>query len=120
MEYIPVTHKFVAILNKKISVGKLMNALRHVTAGLAASYPQPELMRFDNYEDADGNDHKNLSDNPFIVLQADNSNKLRVLRHALIDEGLPYVDFAHTMTEGTYAEQQERTKLLHEADLEYW
>lgn len=120
MNYIPVTHKFVAVLNKKVPVGNLMNALGHITAGLAASYPNKEAMRFDNYEDGDGNAHTNISDNPFIVLQADNSNKLRTLREALLEADLPCVDFTSTMTEGTYAEQQEHTKRTAEANLEYW
>lgn len=118
--YTPVTHKFVAVLNKKVPIGNLMNALGHITAGLAASYDNKEAMRFDNYEDADGNAHANISDNPFIILQADNSNKLRTFRQALIEAGLPCVDFTSTMTEGTYAEQQERTKATPEAELEYW
>lgn len=120
MIYIPVTHKFVAVLNKKVPAGSLMNALGHITAGLAASYSKPEDMRFDNYEDADGNAHDNISDNPFIVLRADNSNKIRTLRQALQEAGIHFVDFTSTMTEGTYSEQQERTKNTPEAELEYW
>lgn len=120
MDYIPTTHKFVAVLNKKVPVGNLMNALGHITAGFAASYPEPKEMRFDNYEDADGNAHPNISDNPFIILQADNSNKIRTLRQALGDAGIHFVDFTSTMTVGTYAEQQERTKATPEAELEYW
>ena len=77
-------------------------------------------MRFDNYEDADGNAHSNISDNPFIVLQADNSNKIRTLREALTEAGIHFVDFTSTMTVGTYAEQQEQTKATPEADIEYW
>jgi hypothetical protein len=120
MTYTPVTHKFVAVLNKKIPVGNLMNALGHVTAGLAASYPKPPDMRLDNYQDADGNPHPNISDNPFIILQADNSNKIRSLRQALIEANVHFVDFTSTMTEGTYLEQQERTKATPEAELEYY
>jgi len=97
-----------------------MNALGHITAGFAASYPEPKEMRFDNYEDANGNTHPNISDNPFIVLQADNSNKIRTFRQALTDEGIRFVDFTSTMTVGTYAEQQEKTKTTPEAELEYW
>jgi hypothetical protein len=97
-----------------------MNALGHITAGLAASYPDQAEMRFDSYEDADGNPHSNISDNPFIVLQADNSNKIRTLREELIQAGFHFVDFTSTMTVGTYTEQQERTKTTPEAELEYW
>lgn len=120
MSYEPTTHKFVAVLNKKIPVGNLMNALGHATAGLAASYENKEEMRIGNYEDADGNAHSNISDNPFIVLRSDNSNKLRTLRQSLLEAGLPCVDFTSTMTEGTYADQQERTKNTPEIELEYW
>jgi len=119
-EYIPVTHKFVAVLNRKVPVGHLMNALGHMTAGLAASYPKVAEMRFDNYADKDGNAHANISDNPFIVLQADNSNKLRTLRAAAAEAGIHYTDFTSTMTIGTYQEQQERTAQTPEAELEYW
>lgn len=120
MTYVPTTHKFVAVLNKKIPGGNLMNALAHAAAGLAASYPDVGEMRFDTYTDKDGNDHNNISDNPFIILQADNSNKLRTLRNSLIDAGIHFTDFTSTMTVGTYTEQQERTAATPEADLEYY
>jgi hypothetical protein len=120
MAYVPITHKFVAVLNKKVPVGNLMNALGHMTAGFAVSYSDQASLRFNNYHDADGNDHPHISDNPFIVLQADNSNKIRTLREALTEAGLPFVDFTSTMTEGTYFEQQERTNRTPEAELEYY
>jgi hypothetical protein len=118
--YRPITHKFVAVLNKKIPVNLLLNALGHMTAGLSASYPDKELMRFGTYTDKDGNAHSHISDNPFIVLAADNSNKLRVLRQALIEQQIHFVDFTSTMTVGTYLEQQERTRQTPEAELEYY
>lgn len=116
----PAKHKFVAILNKKISTGLLMNALGHMAAGLSASYPNIPEMRFDNYSDKDGGDHKNISDNPFIILQANNSNQLRNLRKSLIEQGVHFVDFTSTMTVGTYFDQQQRTKDTPEEDLEYY
>lgn len=121
MECIPTTHKFVAVLNKKIESGKLMNALAHMSAGLVASYPETEQMRFsDNYLDKDGGVHKSISDNPFIILEADNSNKLRSLRNELIANDIHFVDFPSTMTVGTYLEQQQKTAQTPEAELEYW
>jgi hypothetical protein len=116
----PLTHKFVAVLNKKIPVNLLMNALGHMAAGLSASYPNIPEMRFDNYIDKDGGNHKSISDNPFIILEADNSNKLRTLRNALIEKGIHFVDFTSTMTVGTYLEQQQRTKEIPELNLEYY
>lgn len=116
----PLTHKFVAVLNKKIPVPNLMNALGHMSAGLSASYSNIPEMRFDSYFDKDGGNHKSISDNPFIILSADNSNKIRALRNILIEKGIHFVDFTSTMTVGTYVEQQQRTKETPELELEYY
>ena len=116
----PSTHKFVAVLNKKIPVPNLMNALGHMAAGLSASYKDIPEMRFDSYFDKDGGNHKNISDNPFIILAADNSNKIRTLRNFLIEKNIHFVDFTSTMTVGTYVEQQQRTKETPELELEYY
>lgn len=115
-----LTHKFVAVLNKKIPVGNLMNALAHMSAGLSASYPNIPEMRFDTYTDKDGNDHKSISDHAFVILAADNSNQIRTLRKNLIENNIHFVDFADTMTIGTYLEQQERTRQTPEEQLEYY
>lgn len=115
-----LTHKFVAVLNKKIPVGNLMNALGHMAAGFAGSAPNLAEMRFDNYFDKDGSKHPSISDNPFIILSADNSNQIRNLRNELINASIHFTDFTSTMTVGTYKEQQERTKQTPEIELEYW
>ena len=115
-----LTHKFVAVLNKKIPVVNLMNALGHMAAGLGGSAPNLEEMRFDSYFDKDGGEHKSISDNPFIILSAGNSNQIRTLRQELISAGIHFVDFTSTMTVGTYKEQQERTKQTPELELEYY
>jgi hypothetical protein len=116
----PLTYKFVAVLNKKIPVPNLMNALGHMAAGLSVSYPNIPEMRFDSYIDKDGGNHKSISDNPFIILSADNSNRIRTLRNALIEKRIHFVDFMSTMTIGTYVEQQQRTKETPEIELEYY
>lgn len=115
-----LTHKFVAVLNKKIPTGNLMNGLGHMSAGLAGSYSNLPEMRFDSYFDKDGGEHKSISDNPFIILQADNSNQIRNLRNEAKAAGIHFVDFTSTMTVGTYKEQQERTKNTPEVELEYY
>lgn len=114
------THKFVAVLNTKIPVNLLMNALGHMAAGLAASYPNVSDLRLDAYVDQSGGVHKNISDHPFIVLAADNSNQLCVLRRELAAAGVHFVDFTSTMTVGTFEEQKERTKNTPEDQLEYY
>lgn len=41
----PFTHKFAAVLNKKVPSGNVMNALAHMCVGLSASYPDHSQMR---------------------------------------------------------------------------
>lgn len=115
--------EFVAVLNKKVETGKLMNALGHMTAGLSVRVAEKHgisEMCFLQYPDKDNNPHSNISHFPFIVLKADNSNKIRTLRSRAIEKNLIFVDFTSTMTVGTSAEQQQRTKATPEVDLEYW
>jgi len=115
-----LTHKFVAVLNKKVPAGNLMNALGHMAVGLGGSAPNLPEMRFDNYFDKDGGKHPSISDNPFIILSADNSNQIRTLRNELINAGIHFTDFTSTMIEGTYKDQQARTEQTPELELDYW
>ncbi len=114
------TKRFIAILNRKIEPGKLMNALGHMTAGLAGGYEKRDEMCFIRYEDKDGSVHPNISHFPFIVLRADNSNQIRTVRNEAIARGAAFVDFTSSMVIGSSAEQQEKTKVTPEADLEYY
>lgn len=120
MDYVPVTHKFVAVLNKKVPHGKVMNALAHATAGLVGSIHDKHDLRFNNYVDKSGVVHPSISDNPFIILKSDNSNKIRTLRNQLAESNIPFSDFTTTMTVGTYFEQHERMAQTEEEELEYW
>ena len=112
--------RFVAVLNKKIETGKLMNALGHMTAGLAGGFSKQDEMCFLQYEDKDGGKHPNISHFPFIVLQADNSNKIRTVRNEAIKRGIIFTDFTSTMTVGTSDEQVQATKATTEISLEYY
>jgi hypothetical protein len=116
----PTTHRFVAVLNKKIESGKLMNALAHMSAGFTALYPNVEDLRFDSYIDKDNGSHLSISDNPFIILSADNSNQIRALRNKLIELGITFNDFTNTMTVGTFVEQKQKTNETPELELEYF
>lgn len=112
--------RFVAVLNKKIEVGKLMNALGHMTAGLAGMYPSQADMCFLKYTDKSNGLHPYISHFPFIVLSADNSNKIRMFRNELIARNIPYNDFTSTMTIGTSEEQVANTAATQEQELEYF
>lgn len=120
MQYTPTTQQFVCVLNKKIPTGRALNALGHMTAGLIALHGDHDPLRFQIYIDKDGTEHPSISDNPFIVLKADNGNKIRTLRNNFIEKGITFTDFTDTMIEGTYADQHNRTAETPEADLDYW
>lgn len=112
--------KFIAILNKKIEIGKLLNALGHMTAGLAGGFGEQEKMCFLQYHDKNNGLHPNISHFPFIVLKAENSNKIRTVRNEAINRGIIFTDFTSSMTIGTSSEQQERTIATNEEELEYY
>jgi hypothetical protein len=112
--------RFIAILNKKVEVGRLFNALGHMTAGLAGKSGEADNMCFLQYEDKDGGCHPNISHFPFIVLRADNSNQIRTVRNEAIKRNIPFTDFTSNMTVGTSQEQQDSTKATAEIDLEYY
>ncbi|MBN2016033.1 DUF2000 domain-containing protein [Candidatus Dojkabacteria bacterium] len=112
--------RFIAILNKKIETGRLMNALGHMTAGLAGGSDKSDEMCFLQYKDKDGTIHPKISHFPFIVLKADNSNKIRTVRNEAIKRNIPFTDFTSTMTIGTSREQQDKTAETPESELEYY
>ena len=122
MEHLPDEHskRFIAVLNKKVEAGKLLNALGHMTAGLTGGSGGAEEMCFLQYEDKNGGKHPNISHFPFIVLKAENSNKIRKVREEAIARGIPFTDFTSTMTVGTSQEQQDATKNTPEEELEYY
>lgn len=111
-------NKLVAVLNKSVEPGKVMNALAHMCIGLGAHLGREEL-RLTDYQDGDGGSHPFISEIPFIVL-AENSNKIRKLRHEAITNHIHFANFTDTMTVGTYKEQIERTRGVKEADLIYY
>ena len=114
----PFKNKLVAVLNKRIEPGKVMNALAHMCIGLGAVIGTEEL-RLTDYRDADGGSHPYISEIPFIIL-CENSNKIRTLRQNALAKNVLFNDFTDTMTVGTYQEQIERTAQVKENDLIYY
>ena len=112
--------RFIAVLNKKIELGQLMNALGHVTAGIAGGSLKIDDMCFLQYQDKDGGKHPNISHFPFIVLKADNSNKIRSVRNEAMKRDIPFSDFTSTMTLGTSQDQMDATRNASEEELEYY
>jgi len=111
--------KFVAVLNKKTEVGKVMNALAHATAGLCGKVENADDLGIINYEDGSGTAHWS-SKHPFIILRAKNSNQIRTFREALIEKGLACASFNECMTVGGWSEQVDRSKATPEEELEYY
>lgn len=97
-----------------------MSALGHMTAGLVGGHGHTEEMCFLRYVDRDGGVHPNISHFPFIVLKADNSNKIRQVRNECLARHIPFSDFTSTMIVGTSDEQLAATRATTEADLEYF
>jgi hypothetical protein len=111
-------NKLVAVLNKSIDTGKVMNALAHMCIGLGSAINKEEL-RLTDYKDADGGSHPFISELPFIIL-SENSNKIRKLRMEAIANHIIFNDFTDTMTIGTYKEQIERTLQVKDENLIYY
>lgn len=111
-------NKLVAVLNKSIEPGKLMNALAHMCIGLGSAINKEEL-RLSDYKDADNGSHPYISEIPFMIL-SENSNKIRKLRGEAIANNIIFNDFTETMTGGTYKEQIERTSKTKNDHLIYY
>jgi hypothetical protein len=111
-------NKLVAVLNKSIETGKVLNALAHMCIGLGSVIGKEEL-RLTDYKDADGGSHPFISELPFIVL-SENSNKIRKLRNEAITQNIIFNDFTDTMTIGAYQEQIARTLQVKDENLVYY
>ena len=107
VQYSDNSYKFVAVLNGKYELPRLVNASLHITAGLisGASTELKELMQFEEYRDATDQLRACVSHYPFIILQAKNGNQLKTLSAAARQAGLTCADFADTML-GSSAEAQ--------------
>lgn len=112
--------RFIAVLNKKIEIGKLMNALGHMTAGLAGKSGKAEEMYFLEYKDKNNGIHPNISHFPFVVLIADNSNQIRTVRNEAVVRNVVFTDFTSTMTIGTSQQQRDATAATPGSELEYY
>jgi len=115
------THKFVALLNKNLEVGKALNAVAHCCAGLTSTVPEElhEKMSFIDFTDKDGVVHKNISGLSLIVLRGSN-NELKKARAKFIENGIYFNDFTETMTGDTYKEQLIKTAEVTGEQMEYY
>lgn len=112
------SHKLIAVLNKDIESGIILNALGHIAIGLGSTIDKKEL-RLDDYVDKEGNIYPNISQMPFIILRA-KSNEIRKTVKAAREKNILQGIFLNTMTGGTYIEQLENTKKTPEEELIYY
>jgi hypothetical protein len=111
-------NKLVAVLNKSVEPGIVMNALAHASIGLGAKIG-PQALCLDTYIAKDGFRYGNISQMPFMILAA-NSNKIRGLYEWALEKGVMHTVFLETMTGGTYREQLERTSNSLHLDLNFY
>jgi hypothetical protein len=100
-------NKLVAILNKDVEPGVVLNALAHMTIGLGAEVGKSTL-RLDDYQDATGNVYPNISQIPYIILRG-KSGEIRKTIEKAKEQKILHGVFLNTMTGGTYQEQLVRT-----------
>jgi hypothetical protein len=112
-------NKLVAIVNKKVDAGVLMNALAHMCLGFGAHTGSTELHLMD-YQNADGFLYPNISKMPFIILKEDNSNRIAKLLMEAKEAGIHYSVFTNTMTEGTWEDQKARTLAVKPEEIVYY
>lgn len=112
-------NKLVAVVNKQIETGVLMNALAHMCLGFGAHMGPKDLHLMD-YKSADGFVYPNISKMPFIILREKNSNKIAHLLMKAIEAGLHYSVFTNTMTVGTWEEQQARTLATRQEEIVFY
>ena len=112
-------NKLVAIVNKQIETGVLMNAMAHMCLGFGAHMGQEDLHLMD-YTNADEFIYPNISKMPFIILREKNSNKIGTLLIKAKEAGLQYSVFTNTMTEGTWLDQKARTLATKQEDIIYY
>lgn len=108
-------NKLVAVINKDLDVGVALNAVAHMSLGLARNLDK-EALQLDDYVDANANIYPNISRIPYIILRA-KSGEIRKTIIAARERNICHTAFLNTMTGGTYIEQLERTKLMSDEEM---
>lgn len=108
------SRKFAVVLNRKHPTGLLLNALGHLSVGLAADLGSEEADLLD-YENKEAALSARISRWPVIVLGAKNGNQVRTAYDAALDAGLAANVFVTAML-GESAEDQLRQTAEASAD----
>jgi hypothetical protein len=102
--------KLVALLNKRIEPGKVMNALAHCVAGAVNKLGEEgrAALKFLVFTDAGGESYPSISARSFIVLRGSDGD-IRKARRMAKEIGIEAICFTESMTGETYVEQLART-----------
>jgi Protein of unknown function (DUF2000) len=119
MAYLNNAQKFACVLNANTPIPRLMNALAHVTAGLAANLGRDTVQYLEYGNESEGFTAK-IALSPFIILKAKNSNQLATLRAAASAEGIAHNVFVSAMIGPSAEEQLAQTRAAAGAALEHW
>ena len=119
MNYANNSKKFAAVLNGKVPIPRLLNALAHTTAGLATSLSRSAVQYLD-YENASDGFRSSIAEAPFIILKAKNGNQLATLLGQAKTAGIPHNTFISAMIGSSAEEQLKQTHNASGDDLEYW
>lgn len=111
--------KYVCVLNGKQPIHTLMNALGHVTLGLAGELTPDERALLDYPNEACGFQAR-ISTFPFIILKAKNSNQLARLKEELSAAELSFNVFSNTMIGASADEQVSNTAAASPDNIDYW
>ncbi len=112
-------NKLVAVVNKKIETGVLMNAVAHMCLGFGAHVGEQDLHLMD-FQNAEGFIYPSISKMPFIILQEKNSNKIAALLMKAQEAKIQYSVFTNTMTGGTWEDQKARTLASKQEEITFY
>lgn len=113
--------KVIAVVNDKIEIPKLMNAVGHTTAGLMAKANNDPNMEFLKYEfSANFAESSLIALSPYIILKAKNNNQLKTLHLAVNEKGILHNVFTDSMLGASAEEQIAQTKNTPADDLTYF
>lgn len=97
--------RYSIALNRQLDIGTQLNALGHVSVGLAHLAPKDaQAMR--PFCDAEWRPVGLMSDDPLIVLEGANSGKLQAAYLRALDEGLICNAFVLDMKDGAPVDQE--------------
>lgn len=119
MAYIDNSFKLVTVLNRRVDLGAVTNALEHVVAGLVAADRSAQQIEFLDYPTQSGWQSL-IARHPIIVLRSENSNQLRRLHAEALELDIMANAFVQTMLGESAIQQQAATRNAAPDELEYW